>query len=492
MQRPRTLHLDIIDYPGEWLLDLALLDLSYEDWANAALTRAATQMPNHDFLKAVSVVDGTAPLDEVPAKELAAAFADYLVAARKAGYHDCTPGRFLLPGDLAGSPVLTFAPLPTGDAPRRSLRREMARRYEAYKAQVVRPFFRDHFARIDRQVVLVDVLGAIHSGPASVEDMRTGLADILSAFRPGRNAFLTQLFRGRRVEKILFAATKADHLHHSQHGRLTAITEALIRDARDRAHFAGAETQALALASFRATTEDTITHDGAPLDVVRGTLLETGRQAAFYPGALPDDPSRILNPAKDGSETWLDSDYEFMRFAPAPLAVASRGWSAAYPPRPRNRVPDRRPVVTGILRSARPTDAGAVGDILSDFADTTPWMPRLHTRAEDLRHAGDLVDRGWVTVTETDGKVTAFAARDGEIVHALYVDRAVQRQGHGTALLAQMKNASPKLTLWTFLANTAAQAFYDSHGFLEVERTDGSDNDEGLPDIRLEWHKERV
>ena len=63
---------------------------------------------------------------------------------------------------------------------------------------------------IDRQIVLVDALGAIHAGPQAVEDMRRAMAEILGAFRPGRNAFLSQLFMGRRVEKILFAATKAD------------------------------------------------------------------------------------------------------------------------------------------------------------------------------------------------------------------------------------------------------------------------------------------
>ena len=43
----------------------------------------------------------------------------------------------------------------------------------------MRPFFRDHFARIDRQVVLVDALDAIHKGPRAVEDMRGAMADIL-------------------------------------------------------------------------------------------------------------------------------------------------------------------------------------------------------------------------------------------------------------------------------------------------------------------------
>lgn len=317
---PRTLHLDIVDYPGEWLLDLGLLDKSYEDWSVGVLARIEGRAEAEGFRAALAETDPAAKLDEVTAKSLAAAFTGYLTAARASGYSDCTPGRFLLPGDLKGSPVLTFAPLPAGSFGRGSLGREFARRYDAYRREIVKPFFRDHFARIDRQVVLVDVLGAIHAGPKAVEDLRQAMADILGAFRPGRNAFLSQLLLGKRVEKILFAATKADHLHNSQHAQLSAITEALLADARTRADFAGAETSAMSIAALRATTEDRVEQGGRTLDVVRGTLMD-GKRAAFYPGRLPDDPSRLLNPARQGAEAWLDADYEVMTFAPQPVTM---------------------------------------------------------------------------------------------------------------------------------------------------------------------------
>ncbi|CUK12431.1 putative ATPase [Ruegeria denitrificans] len=321
LQGPRKIHLDIVDYPGEWLLDLALLDKSYEVWSAETLNRIDIRTEAATFLAQARAADPADAHDEPTAQALAKAFAAYLNAARDSGFYDCTPGRFLLPGDLAGSPVLTFAPLPVeGHAPRRSLHREMARRYEAYKSQVVKPFFRDHFSRIDRQVVLVDALGAIHKGPQAVEDMRRAMADILSAFRPGRNAWLSQLLLGKRVERILFAATKADHLHHTQHPSLTHIMEALTRDARDRASFAGAETAALSLAALRATTEEIRTHNGADLPCVRGTLLN-GKQAAFYPGDLPDDPAHLLGPARNGAESWLDEDFGFMAFAPTHLTL---------------------------------------------------------------------------------------------------------------------------------------------------------------------------
>jgi hypothetical protein len=319
---PRRLHLDIVDYPGEWLLDLALMDVDYAAWSEATLAAIEARAIATNYRALAAQVDGAARLDEPRAQALAAAFTDYLQAARAAGYSDCTPGRFLLPGELAGSPVLTFAPLPRPErAGRHALWTEMERRFEAYKARVVRPFFRDHFSRIDRQIVLVDALGAIHAGPQAVEDMRRAMAEILAAFRPGRNAFLSQLLLGRRVERILFAATKADHLHHAQHPRLTAIMEALLREARDRAEFAGARTAAMSIAALRATVEETVTHEGRRVDCVRGRLLQNGRTAAFYPGALPEDPAALLGPAREGRTSWLEEDYKVMNFAPARLRL---------------------------------------------------------------------------------------------------------------------------------------------------------------------------
>lgn len=142
------------------------------------------------------------------------------------------------------------------------------------------------------------------------------------------------------------------------------------------------------------------------------------------------------------------------------------------------------------LRAARPVDAGAVGMILSEFVDTTPWMPRIHSRAQDLAHAADMIDLGWVTLAVGVDEVLGFAARDAAQLHALYVARAARGQGIGSDLLRQAQAAAPALTLWTFQANTGAQRFYLRHGFREALRTQGEANDEGLPDIRYEWQQE--
>lgn len=142
------------------------------------------------------------------------------------------------------------------------------------------------------------------------------------------------------------------------------------------------------------------------------------------------------------------------------------------------------------LRAAHAGDASAVGAILSEFTDTTEWIPRLHSRAEDLAHADRMIARGWVTVAEHAGRVAGFAACDGHELCALYVARQARGQGIGAALLAALKQQQPALRLWTFQQNTRAQAFYRAHGFVEIGRGDGRDTDEGLPDIHFVWQKD--
>ena len=140
-----------------------------------------------------------------------------------------------------------------------------------------------------------------------------------------------------------------------------------------------------------------------------------------------------------------------------------------------------------MLRAAEPLDAGRAGALLSEFAEDTEWMPRLHSAAEDVAFAAQMIERGWVTVAGRMSEVEAFLAQNGETIHALYVTALARRSGLGSALLSHAQQGVSRLSLWTFQANEPAQAFYERQGFTAVERTDGSGNDEKLPDIRYVW-----
>lgn len=139
------------------------------------------------------------------------------------------------------------------------------------------------------------------------------------------------------------------------------------------------------------------------------------------------------------------------------------------------------------LRNARSTDAGKIAEILHRFEMETPWMPKQHSGAEAVAFCGAMIDRGWVTVAHDGSQVLGFLARDGAEICALYVMPQVCGQGIGKRLLDVAKSAEARLTLWTFQANEGAQRFYLREGFTEQQRSDGSRNDEGLPDIAYLW-----
>src|SRR5437868_1582770 len=333
----RTLTIDIVDYPGEWLLDLPLLNKSFEQWSAESLTlsregpRAKLAAPWHEHLK---TLDPEGRENEQAALAAAKLFTDYLRACRDERFAMSLlpPGRFLMPGNLAGSPALTFAPLEValdGQAPERSLWAMMARRYEAYKDIVVRPFFRDHFARLDRQIVLVDALAAFNSGPEALHDLEAALEGILDCFRIGRATFISSLFRPR-IDRILFAATKADHLHHQSHDRLEAVLRRAVGRAVARAEGTGAEIDVVALAAVRATREamvargrdklPSILGTPAPGEIADGEAFDGNTEVATFPGDLPADAQELFqgNGAFRGlsSAAAETSDFRFLRFRP--------------------------------------------------------------------------------------------------------------------------------------------------------------------------------
>ncbi|MDE2331289.1 MAG: YcjX family protein, partial [Bradyrhizobium sp.] len=112
----RTLTLDIVDYPGEWLLDLPLLTKSYEQWSaeSLALSREGPRVPlAAPWHAQLATLKPEAREDEQATLASARLFTEYLRACRDERFAMSLlpPGRFLMPGSLAGSPALTFAPL---------------------------------------------------------------------------------------------------------------------------------------------------------------------------------------------------------------------------------------------------------------------------------------------------------------------------------------------------------------------------------------------
>lgn len=141
-----------------------------------------------------------------------------------------------------------------------------------------------------------------------------------------------------------------------------------------------------------------------------------------------------------------------------------------------------------VLRRARPDEGTALADLyLRVRSDNLGAIPPVVHDDESVREwwSTVLLDRDEVWVAELDGTVVGvMALRRPDWVDELYVAGPAGGRGVGSALLAvARRELGGPLQLWTFQANSGARRFYERHGFVAVEMTEGA-NEEGAPDVR--------
>ena len=140
-------------------------------------------------------------------------------------------------------------------------------------------------------------------------------------------------------------------------------------------------------------------------------------------------------------------------------------------------------------RQATALDANQIATIqLSARREAMPWLSEVHSDQEVQVYFSQLLDSQECWVAEIEGEVVGFSVlKDGWLNH-LYVAPKFQNLGAGSKLLEIAKTRSPaSLELWAFQGNLRAREFYAKKGFIEVEWTDGSSNEEQTPDVRLIW-----
>ena len=307
---PRTLHIDLIDYPGEWLLDLPLLALDYEQWsvemeelANAG-TRAALSL---DWQAQAQALDPVATEDPFALARIGSAYVDYLKRCRLEGLSWLQPGRF-----LAGTTPLEqlFFPLSRARGARGGTNGGvLARRYEAYR-KLVRRFYGEVFGRLRRQVVLVDLLTALQRGQESFADLALATRTVVEAFEELRHPLAKVLPVGR-LDRLSLVATKADHITSGQLNNLVGLLRDMLGEPFMRAN--ARQSGLLAIASVRATTQETRLWQGEALQFVRGVPNGRSDVVEVRPGEIPGQiPDR---------ESWNSFVFNIREFAPPRLGA---------------------------------------------------------------------------------------------------------------------------------------------------------------------------
>ena len=298
--------INLVDYPGEWLVDVPMLKQTYADWSEEMwrLANSGSRVGlSEAFRTEVMALSGAGHVEEDTVSRLAEKWSHYLAAAADIGLVMNQPGRMLRPDALRDSPILRFFPLPP-DLDNPLLHDRLEKRFDQYVRDVVRPFFRNHFSKIDRQIVLVDILRSIELGEEAFGEMEGALGNTLSAFNYSKGGPLDWIV-GARTTKVLFAATKADHVVRGDR----AILENTLREilARVAYNLPGQVTKVdvKALASIRAT-QDYITRQPPQREILFGKPAGQAEMGQWDPGGLP----------LDVPPNWPMVHFQFLRFEP--------------------------------------------------------------------------------------------------------------------------------------------------------------------------------
>jgi uncharacterized protein len=297
---PARLTIRIIDYPGEWLLDLPLIEQSFADWSRGTLRmlrQGSRAEISGDFLRFLDQHRWDEKADDEVARQAHQLYRAFLLKARdRYGLSYLQPGRFLCPGDLGEVPYLWFAPLEMPQdgfvASDRTLGALMTQRFETYKREVVARFYEEHFRRYSRQIVLVDVLRALLAGQEAFEDIRSALALVVDSFRYGHGGILSKLLVGPHVDKVLFAATKADHVPEIQRDHLAALLRNMVALPALDVMSSHAQMEVAAIASVISTAEESQEIEGQRVQVVVGRTIGAKKRSKFFVGNVPIRPPR--------------------------------------------------------------------------------------------------------------------------------------------------------------------------------------------------------
>ena len=276
--------IELIDYPGEWLLDLTLLRLNYKEWSKKSITwlRSIDDIKAKEYLQTIDSLNNNT-FDKEVQKRLYTQYKELLIHLKSQHYSQITPGRFVLPADLANDPILHFAPISKGSD---KLEAIFKAKYKKYVKEVVKEIHLEHFKGFSRQVVLVDVLEALQSGYECYSDMKAGIKEMLQPYEHKNKNFFSQ-WLSPSIKSVLFVATKADHVTAHQHTHFSMLLNDLVNEIRHDMDISHIQTQTQLIASIKSTVTIEKEHKGEKLAFVRGILEENSKLHDLYPGEMP-------------------------------------------------------------------------------------------------------------------------------------------------------------------------------------------------------------
>jgi hypothetical protein len=161
---------------------------------------------------------------------------------------------------------------------------------------------------------LADCLTPLNKGKQNFTDLSLAMSMILKSYNYGKSSFFSRLF-APKIDKLLFAASKADHVTPDQHDSLVSLLNQLVHQNKQALNFEAITMKTLAIASVKSTQSGVSKHKGRDIPVIQGRPLNSSnsntvfeQKITVFPGLVPD------NLPKD--EYWQNHCFNFIDFLP--------------------------------------------------------------------------------------------------------------------------------------------------------------------------------
>lgn len=287
---------EFIDYPGEWITDIPMLNKPYAQWSDSAWAQLSSG-PQQYFATPWKQFVNEFNFEQTPTperiKQLINAYRDYLIEAKANGISLLQPGSFLLESTDFDWKNFGFTPLPssiTSDISHPWFK-AFDKHYGTFQRGWLTPLKQSIFKETDKQIILVDLFEGLNHSRQHLYQLKETLSHLADTFVYGQSSWFSRtVLKKQQIGRVAFVATKADLIPASQRENLLSLLMQVTEGARARFNDKPIEFEHFLVSALQVTDE------GGNADAIRYKNSE-GQYVESTFEALP----RTLKEMEEGS-----------------------------------------------------------------------------------------------------------------------------------------------------------------------------------------------
>ncbi|KXJ60704.1 MAG: hypothetical protein AXW14_03695 [Alteromonas sp. Nap_26] len=252
---------EFIDYPGEWITDIPMLNKPYAQWSDSAWAQLSSG-PQQYFATPWKQFVNEFDFEQAPTPEritqLINAYRDYLIEAKANGISLLQPGSFLLESSDFDWKNFGFTPLPssiTSDISHPWFK-AFDKHYGSFQKAWLTPLKQSIFKETDKQIILVDLFEGLNHSRQHLYQLKETLSHLADTFVYGQSSWFSRtVLKKQQIGRVAFVATKADLIPSNQRENLLSLLTQVTEGARARFNDKPIEFEHFLVSALQVTDE---------------------------------------------------------------------------------------------------------------------------------------------------------------------------------------------------------------------------------------------